>query len=315
MKIEHKTLNGWLLDVYEHPEDGVVVWLLENDGNRTLLRQRFPVTFYASGPFQKLRKLWKYLMEDEVPLDLARVRRRDLFSGMLEVLAATVPKPAQFKEVFHRARRVFPDLTWYNADIPTAMRYAAACNVFPMAKIQIEMDENSWIGEITLCDSPWELEPDFPPLKILKLSPNTDPFRKPPETIWIQTGQKVLRLPLHPIHNFLIQLSSILKRHDPDLILSQYGDTWLFPLLTEYCEENKVKFFNPNRDPERQVLQREARSIFTYGQTLYRGQQTHLFGRWHIDECNAMMYGDYGLEGVIEQARVTGLPIQESARK
>jgi DNA polymerase-2 len=41
----------------------------------------------------------------------------------------------------------------------------------------------------------------------------------------------------------------------------------------------------------------------------------HLFGRWHIDVTNAMMYNDYGLAGIFEQARVTGLPVQEVARK
>jgi DNA polymerase-2 len=315
LTVETETLNGWLLDVYEHPEDGIVVWLLGNDGNRYRLRQHFPVTFYASGPFPKLRRLWKYLEECETPLTLARVQRRDLFSGMVEVLAASVPKPAQFQNVFYQVKRIFPDLTWYDVDIPTAMRYAAASNVFPMAKIQVEKDEDNWIHGISLCDSPWELDPVLPPIKILRIRPNTDPFHTPPEYILIQLGKKVLHLPLHPIDRFLIQLASIFKRYDPDLILSQYGDTWLFPLITRYCEENKVRFFNPNRDLECQVLQREARSFFTYGQTLFRGQQTHLFGRWHIDECNAMMYGEYGLEGVIEQARVTGIPIQEAARK
>ena len=315
LEIDRDTLNGWLLDVYEHPEDGVVVCLLEEDGFRYLLRQPFPITFYASGPFRELRKLWKVLAGDEVPLQLTRTQRQDLFIGMVEVLGATVPKPAQFKQVFYRTRRLFPDLTWYDADIPTAMRYTAAFTVFPMAKVQVELGEDCWIRTVTVCDTPWELEPALPPIRVLKLGPNIDPFHAPPETIWVKTSRKFMHLPLYPIHNLLIQLASILKRVDPDLILSQYGDTWLFPLLTEYCQENKIKFFNLNRDPEREVLQREAQSIFTYGQTLYRGRQTHLFGRWHIDECNAMMYGDYGLEGVIEQARVTGIPVQEAARK
>jgi DNA polymerase-2 len=315
LTFEQPLLTGWLLDVYEHPNDGVVVWLLGEDGIRYRFRQQFAVTFYASGPFPRLRKLWKYIQAEGIPLDLARVQRRDLFSGILNVLAATIPNPAQCHETFSRVRRVFPDLTWYNADIPISMRYAAAFTVFPMAKVQVEQDEDHWIRKIHALDSPWELETEIPPIRVLKIRPNTNPFRTQPAYIGVQTGQKVLQLQLQPINGFLVQFDSILKQTNPDLILSQYGDTWLFPLLTRYCQENTVKFFNPNRDPECQVLQRDARSFFTYGQTLYRGQQTYLFGRWHIDECNAMMYSDYGLEGVIEQARVTGLPIQEAARK
>jgi DNA polymerase-2 len=315
LNAEGQIAAGWLLDVYAHPEEGVVLWLLGEDGNRYRLRHQFSVRYYASGPFPKLRKLWKYLEDIGIPLNLARVKRHDLFSGMVDVLAVTVPNPAQFGDVFYKARRVFPDLVWYNADISIAMRYAAAFNVFPMAKIQVEKDEGNWIQQLDLCDSPWELETELPPLRILRIQPDTDPSRRQPKILRIKTSRNIFRLPFQPIHDFMIQLTSILKRYDPDLILSQYGDTWLFPLLSEYCEANKIEFFNPNRDTECEILQREARSIFTYGQTLYRGQQTHLFGRWHIDECNAMMYGDYGLEGVIEQARVTGLPIQETARK
>ncbi len=306
---------GWLLDVYEHPEEGVVVWLLGEDGSRHRLRQHFSVTFYASGSFARLRKLWRYLDDGDLPVALERTQRRDLFSGVLDVLAITVLNPTQAQGLFYKTRTLFPEVTWYDTDIPIAMRYAAACNVFPMAKLGVEMDDEGWVRATHTLDSPWELEPELPPVKILRLRPDTDPFRTPPEHIWIRIDRKMLRLPLYPLDTFLIQFAAILKRYDPDLILSQYGDTWLFPLLSRHCEAHKVKFFNPNRDHDCQVLQREARSFFTYGQTLYRGQQTYLFGRWHVDECNAMMYGDYGLEGVIEQARVTGLPIQEAARK
>jgi DNA polymerase-2 len=48
---------------------------------------------------------------------------------------------------------------------------------------------------------------------------------------------------------------------------------------------------------------RKADSYFAYGQVVYRGTQTHLYGRWHIDRKNAIMFGEYGLEGVLEQAR------------
>jgi hypothetical protein len=39
-----------------------------------------------------------------------------------------------------------------------------------------------------------------------------------------------------------------------------------------------------------------------------------LFGRLHIDVQNAMMYDDYGLDGIWELARVSGLPLQVAAR-
>jgi DNA polymerase-2 len=113
----------------------------------------------------------------------------------------------------------------------------------------------------------------------------------------------------------LLSIRASLKRHDPDLILSHWGDTWLFPRLLQFCNDEGITYFNPNRDQERQAVQRGENSYFTYGQVIHRGRQFHLFGRWHIDRRNAMMFSEYGLPGVLEQARVTGLPVQEIARK
>ena len=73
--------------------------------------------------------------------------------------------------------------------------------------------------------------------------------------------------------------------------------------------------FNPNRDPARLPLYRPGRTCFTYGQPVHRGEKVLLFGRWHIDPLNAVLYAESGLEGILEQARVTGLPVQETARR
>jgi DNA polymerase-2 len=112
----------------------------------------------------------------------------------------------------------------------------------------------------------------------------------------------------------MIGLKADLQRLDPDLILTDYGDTWLFPQLSTWSKGTGIEL-NLNRDKDRQVLTRKANSYFAYGQVTYRGAQSHLFGRWHIDRRNAMSFGEYGLEGAMEQTRVTGIGVQEMARK
>ena len=47
---------------------------------------------------------------------------------------------------------------------------------------------------------------------------------------------------------------------------------------------------------------------------IYRGQQVLLSGRWHIDMFNAMMFHDYALDGILESARVSAMPVQQAAR-
>ena len=106
----------------------------------------------------------------------------------------------------------------------------------------------------------------------------------------------------------------LLRQYDPDVILTSYGDTWLFSYLEEISKETGIPF-HPNRDLLQSVHRKKEISFVNYGQAHYRGEQVHLFGRWHIDDQNCMTFGDYGLMGAIEQARVTGLPVQEMARR
>ncbi len=145
----------------------------------------------------------------------------------------------------------------------------------------------------------------------LRHKANSPRHTRPTNTQGPQTDNQI---PLQPLRLLLIQLQATLNRHDPDIILTHWGDTWLFPYLLAQAAALGIPF-NPNRDTERRPLRRQANSYFTYGQVIHRGQQVQLFGRWHIDQHNGLFYGDYGLEGVFEQARVTGLPIQEIARK
>ena len=58
--------TGWLLDLYEDPLGGMTLWLLDDDGARRRLRQRFPVTFYAYGPAAPLRALEAWLRTQPV---------------------------------------------------------------------------------------------------------------------------------------------------------------------------------------------------------------------------------------------------------
>jgi DNA polymerase-2 len=47
---------------------------------------------------------------------------------------------------------------------------------------------------------------------------------------------------------------------------------------------------------------------------MFRNEQHTLFGRWHLDRQNAFLTNYYGLDGILEIARVSGLPVQTVAR-
>ncbi len=293
--------SGWMLDLYED-ETGVSFWLLCDDGQRVMLRMDFCVTFYAAGVAAHLRGAWRFL-QDKV-LQLTRETRRDLFSGVRDVMAIKLSGPAGLQDLFSQVAGQFPELDWYDADIPLSLRFAAQTGVALLGRCRLSCEGNR-VREITPLDSPWDLEPEELPLRILELSLDVDPGLAVPRRLQVKYERACYWLDLEPQRSLEIALVSSLRKFDPDLILTDYGDTWLFQKLS----------INPNRDPAREVLRRKAHSYFSYGQVVFRGAQVHLFGRWHIDKRNAMLYGEYGLEGVLEQARVSGLGVQEMARK
>ena len=307
-----KEVTGWLFDLYEHPQKGAVLWIVNEKGKPHRFHHDFEITFYAGGPSPRLRELWIFLRSRK--MGLKKVIREDLFDGSQEVMQIRVPSPAIYKSLFREAKESFPDLTYYDVDIPLTIRYAAEHNVFMMACCKVTAEEDGNIISICALDTPDELEPRLPRLRILSLRTDTDPSHEPPKFLIAKFGKSHMRIPFDRPRQLITILNSILVSYDPDVIQTHYGDSWLFPYLEKASNDTHIPF-NPNRDASMPVSKRKEVSFFNYGQAHYRAPQFHLRGRWHIDVQNCMMYNQYQLGGAIEQVRWSSLPLQEVVRR
>lgn len=305
---------GWLLDIYDNPQRGVTLWFLGEDEIRHQLWQPFPVTFFAAGPVSRLRDLWEYLLAQPVPVSLSRAERRDLFSKQpVTVLAIQNNQPAAQTRMFQQVIKDFPELTYYDADLPVYLRHTARYGTFPLARCHVVFSPSGELQDLEVLDSPWDLEPSQPPLRVLSIQPDSDPQHSTPRTLEVTAAAQAYRFPLEPARPLLINLAALLQRYDPDLIFTRWGDTWLLDYLLNLSRTHNFSL-SFNRDAELQPAHRPERSYFSYGQIVYRGQQVLLAGRWHVDGCNATLWDDYGLDGTLEFARVTALPVQTAAR-
>ncbi len=304
--------TGWLFDIYARPDHGMVLWLVGEDGKPYCFHQDFEMVFYASGSPARLRDLWRHVEARKVPLQYTQ--REDLFAGTQDVLEVRVPAPDLYARFFRHISASFPDLTFYDADIPLPLRFVAAHDVFMMARCTVAAQPDGTLMSIAASDAPSELDPRLPSFRKLSLGPDMDPRRATPRRLLLRYDGFHIRASLDKPHEIVLLLKHILSTYDPDVIETRFGDTWLFSYLEEAAKKSGI-FFNPNRDASVPVLRRKEISFFNYGRAHYRGPQIHLRGRWHIDSENCMTYGDYGLLGAIEETRMTGLPVQEAARR
>lgn len=308
--------TGWLFDIYEHPTKGVVLWLVGDDGKPHSFYQNFESVFYARGSFSRLRELGIFLRQ-EYPKDkvrLGRVIKEDLFEGLQEVMEIGVLEVSSYKRLFQKVHQNFPDLIYYDADIPVSVRYAVGNDVFLMARCEVSAETDGRLIGIRALDTPYDVDVQLPKLRILSLRPDTNPTYQEPTYIIAKFGKSRLRIPLDTPCELLTIINGVLSSFDPDLIQSHFGDVWLFPKLLELSQKSGISF-TPNRDVSLPVIRRKEISFFNYGHAHYRASQVHLRGRWHVDVENCMTYNQYQLVGAIEQVRLSSLPLQEVARR
>jgi DNA polymerase-2 len=308
-------LCGWLLDIYPDPELGVVMWLLDQDGvRRHRLYQPFPTAFYAHGTSAELRELWRYLQSLPLALQLSRVEKQDLFVDQpLAVLKIVTPTPIAQEKLFRRLKKVFPDLTYYDADVPIDLRYAAQTGIFPLARCLVQASPEGEIQALETQDSPWNIDVPLVPLQVMSLVPDSNPDHREPTSLRVHLNGKEYIFSFKEERALLVKLRALLLQYDPDLLLTVWGDNWLIDKLCQLMEKYQVSL-PLNREVGRQIESRDERYYHSYGGVIYRGPQARLFGRIHISTENTVMYHDYGLEGVFEMARVTSLRIQTAAR-
>jgi len=307
-------LTGWLLDLYEEESGGLALWLIGDDGGRQRLRQDFPITFYAAGPNAQLKALWAWLKRHPLKPRLSRDQKRDILQdGLTTVLKIETENAFQQPLLFQEMARQFPELDYYDADLGITLRHAARFGTFPLARCYARADESGLVSELRVLDSAWDLDPSRVPLRVLSLRPDCDPAHAEPRALIAAHEGREYHFSLKSERPLLINLRALFTRLDPDLLLTAYGDTWLLPRLMELGARHNLPL-PLSRDPQRGVMHKKEGSYFSYGQIIYRGQQILLYGRCHIDGHNAMMWQDYDLDGALENARITGLPIQTAAR-
>ena len=314
----------------------MLLWLIGPQGKtHRLLDRSFTPRFYVHGPELRLAPLAQALAA-RATVKCALTEKTNIWDGgKLRVLEVAVRHPAQLAALAHFARQYDSSLRLYNSDLMLAPMYCWEKGVFPLAKVEVDVQAGTggWglgaragtapgsevppgeVRALKSCDDEWATDYELPPLRIMRVRlegpSNVDPQhgRRGGLEVEIDGEWRVLDDSEEPV---AIGFERLLRAYDPDMILSEWGDSTLFPALLRQARKLGLTL-SLNRDAH-PVERRRARSYMSYGRILFKGSTTTLFGRLHVDTQNSFIADQCDLEGLWELVRVTKLPVQYCAR-
>ena len=306
-------IRGRLFDLYPLGSS-MILWIKSEDGGLRRFEDPFRPRFYAQGKKTNLFDLFHSLSAGRRAAGYQWTRKKELWSGdEVEVMEIEIVD----SEYYAQLPRILPQweerITFYNCDIPLPQTYLYEKKIFPTGRCIVEVEGNR-IFEIhpDPSESVWIDDEDVLDLRVMELRAlNQNGSGRGWRSLVLEC--EGYRVEMETID--VGEIERFLKHFDPDVILSDDGDASILPLL--FSEEKRWKTsISWDREPYplKRQIHPKGRSYFSYGRTYYRAP-AHLFlGRWHIDRRNSFLYGESGMEGVVELARLAKIPVQRMAR-
>jgi len=309
-------IHGWLFDLYPL-ESSMILWIKDEEGLLHRFEDPFRPRFYTQGKRRDLLALFHSLQKGRWATGCRWTRKKEFWSGdEVEVMEIEVADPERYGQLYQVLPRWEENITFYNCDIPSPQLYLYEKGLFPTGRCIVETEGNR-IFEIhpDPSESVWMDDGDLPDLRVMELRSLNHNGSGQARQWWESLILECEGYRMEMENVDLEEIGKFLKHFDPDVILSDDGDAYLLPLLFSLERRWKTSIL---WDREPYPLQRKVnpkgRSYFSYGRTYYQAP-AHLFlGRWHIDRRNSFIYGESGMEGVIELARLAKIPVQRMAR-
>jgi len=319
-----RRLRGWILDVYPSPPRQMNVWVIAESSQRIHLSEEFKPVIYVSDRKKDLNRLFSRLFSDG---DVNSCRFVEKYasptaSGKSSVLEVVLNDYRRRSFLVRRVLRAGRYLRYrvHNCDLKPSQVYLYERDLFPLAFVEIEVKKDGL--RYMLLDSVERIDYPVPPLKIVNFSLEVAKknrlaaFNEPLEMAFLSNEEEKVVVDSGDERHKLLQIVETVGRLDPDVILTQGGDSFVFPYLARRALVNNVLgSFVLSRDGSPLVAKRKrGKSYFSYGRTFFRSPTRRLYGRVHIDEGNTFILRESGFEGLIEIARSCRVPLHRAAR-
>jgi DNA polymerase-2 len=313
---ETRTVRGWLFDLYPS-RNGITLWLIDERGNAHRCWDEFHPSFFLSLDPAEIGRAEAQAARCPVRITTKRIERRELYANQdISVLHLFIHNPTDWRKAISFFENLFPHYAFFNSDIPPAQLYLYDTQLFPLAHGEYSVAPDGRLASWRLDDDIDRVEYALPPVTIMGLR-NANDFVPPKyhQTLRLELSYdgKTYGLEQEDERELLGALNHHLRRHDPDIVITQYGDATLLPTLQSLSEKHKIPLLL-NRDESVGYFRSKDSSFFQYGKVIHKEGAFELAGRWHIDAENSFTVAEADLDGLFEIARITQIPPQHQAR-
>ncbi|EMY61638.1 DNA polymerase domain-containing protein [Leptospira terpstrae] len=317
-----ETFQGYLFDIY-HSEQKIYLWIKSDSGELRLFFDEFYPTIYVNASPNILGKLVKRFYELDALIEIPTFTEKRLFyeNKTISVLKLVISKPQLLPKITNKLFHLYGKYDIYHSDIEITTGYMVEKDIYPLAYIEVnyETTKNS-LNRIRAIRSLTNIEemdykiPDLSKVSLYLEKSHRIPFVN--NSLVVETKSELYTIPTGDSSQLIHQLNAIFKKHDPDIVLTSYGDQVIFPYIFKASQESHIptEFDRDKTSSIRRSIQTKGTSFNTYGTIVYRAPSYPLFGRWHIDSRNGFVYKEADLMGIIELSRISRLPIQKMAR-
>ena len=317
-------VRGWIFDVYPAAEGEIVVWIINEKGERIRLIDKFEPKIYVSGTQEDLERLASRLYKNWEIISWCFTQKyvKATDQQKSRVLQLTLK---DYRKASYLTREIlrmgdYSKYDVHNTDLHTDRAYLFSKDLFPLAFVEINKQNTHF--SYTLKDDVASTDYDVPPLRIMQLevdiakSRKIAQFKDPIGQIKLSQKETQITIESKDEAETILKLVDAVEELNPDFILTYGGDSFLFPYLVERAVENHVlNRLILSRDPVPFTNKAASgKTFFSYGRTFYKATAQRLYGRIHVDQSNTFVLSEADFDGLIEVARTCRVPLHTSAR-
>src|SRR5437899_5490270 len=299
----------------------MVIWLKKTDGSCVRLTDPWKPKIHVGGSYRDLLDLaCRPGLEDAIFVERYEKAGDRERSRVLEVEVDGDREAVGLARKLEQFGR-YSKFRFYDIDVPSPQMYLYRRGLFPLAFVEAEETGRgvSW----TLKDSRESIDYQLPSLREVGFEIKTEKIRKIrsfddklASFHFTRNEKEILALDSGDEIDKILGLVEAFRVEDPDVIMTHGGDSFIFPYLARRAQELGILdqlILGRDISPLR-VYEVQGHSYFSYGKILYRETAARLLGRLHVDQNNAYVSADCGLEGLFEVSRTCIMPLQKASR-